>query len=167
MADAKIYRCKHCGNIVVKIVDGGPTPVCCGEPMEELVANTTDAAVEKHVPALTVEGDRLVAHVGSVGTRLRALHRVAALCRRHQDRHPLPQGRARPRGTLPPGRGCRQGQFTPTATSMASGRLELWVKRTSTALRFVAALAVPGRHASLWVVRASLAGIQSIAGYER
>ena len=66
MADAKIYRCKHCGNIVVKIVDGGPTPVCCGEPMEELVANTTDAAVEKHVPALTVEGDRLVAHVGSV-----------------------------------------------------------------------------------------------------
>ena len=66
MADVKIYRCKHCGNIVVKIVDGGPTPVCCGEPMEELVANTTDAAVEKHVPALTVEGDRLVAHVGSV-----------------------------------------------------------------------------------------------------
>jgi superoxide reductase len=66
MADVKIYRCKHCGNIVVKIVDGGPTPVCCGEPMEELVANTTDAAVEKHVPALTVEGDRLVARVGSV-----------------------------------------------------------------------------------------------------
>lgn len=66
MADVKIYRCKHCGNIVVKIVDGGPTPVCCGEPMEELVANTTDAAVEKHVPALTVEGERLVARVGSV-----------------------------------------------------------------------------------------------------
>ena len=66
MADVKIYRCKHCGNTVVKIVDGGPTPVCCGEPMEELVANTTDAAVEKHVPTLTVDGGRLVARVGSV-----------------------------------------------------------------------------------------------------
>ena len=39
--------CKHCGNIIGMIHDAGVKPVCCGEPMTELVANTTDAATEK------------------------------------------------------------------------------------------------------------------------
>ena len=169
MADAKIYRCKHCGNIVVKIVDGGPTPVCCGEPMEELVANTTDAAVEKHVPALTVEGDRLVAHVGSVEHPMTPEHYIEWLL--------FADGTKTVIRYLKPGEApthastwarMARPRFTPTATSMASGRLS---SRSNGPLNRAtvrrAALAVPGRHASLWVVRASLAGIQSIAGYER
>ena len=32
----KFYKCPHCGNVIVKMVDGGPVPVCCGEPMNEL-----------------------------------------------------------------------------------------------------------------------------------
>lgn len=32
----------------------------------ELVANTTDAATEKHVPVVTIEGDKVHAVVGSV-----------------------------------------------------------------------------------------------------
>jgi superoxide reductase len=39
---------------------------CCGEPLEELVANTTDAAVEKHVPDVTVDGNKVTVKVGSV-----------------------------------------------------------------------------------------------------
>ena len=39
---------------------------CCGEPMEELIPGTTDAAVEKHVPAFTVNGNIVDVTVGSV-----------------------------------------------------------------------------------------------------
>ena len=41
----KFYKCMHCGNVVVKVTDKGVPVVCCGEKMQELVANTTDAAV--------------------------------------------------------------------------------------------------------------------------
>jgi superoxide reductase len=34
--------------------------------MEELVPNTVDAAKEKHVPVVTVEGNKVVVEVGSV-----------------------------------------------------------------------------------------------------
>lgn len=66
MAEVKFYRCNHCGNIVAVVQDGHVTPSCCGEPMELLVAGSTDAATEKHVPQVTREGDTLTAHVGSV-----------------------------------------------------------------------------------------------------
>ena len=62
----KLYRCKHCGNIAWKIVDHGVPLVCCGEKMEELVPNTTDGALEKHVPVVAREGDQVTVMVGSV-----------------------------------------------------------------------------------------------------
>ncbi|MEG0919442.1 MAG: desulfoferrodoxin family protein [Bacilli bacterium] len=62
----KFLRCEHCGNIVGMIHDSGVPVVCCGEPMKELVANTTDAATEKHVPVVSVDGNKIVAKVGDV-----------------------------------------------------------------------------------------------------
>ena len=50
--ELKLYRCAHCGNIVYKVVDKGVPVFCCGEKMEELVPNTTDGALEKHVPVV-------------------------------------------------------------------------------------------------------------------
>ena len=47
---SKFYRCSRCGNIVGLIHEGKGTMMCCGQAMEELTANTTDAAQEKHVP---------------------------------------------------------------------------------------------------------------------
>lgn len=52
MAEPKFYRCNLCGNILVTVHDSGAKPVCCGEKMELLVANSTDAAQEKHVPVV-------------------------------------------------------------------------------------------------------------------
>ena len=49
----KFYKCRHCGNIIQKIVDSKVPVVCCGEPMEELIPNTVDASTEKHVPVVT------------------------------------------------------------------------------------------------------------------
>ena len=61
------YRCEGCGNFVTFL---GPktacTPKCCGEPMKELVPNTTEGAFEKHVPAVTVEDSLVTVNVGSV-----------------------------------------------------------------------------------------------------
>ena len=66
----KFYVCKHCGNLIGMISDSGVNPVCCGEPMKLLKANTVDASGEKHLPIVTVESDdrgtRLSVKVGSV-----------------------------------------------------------------------------------------------------
>ena len=35
----KFYKCAHCGNVIVKVVDSGVPVVCCGKKMEELVPN--------------------------------------------------------------------------------------------------------------------------------
>lgn len=61
-----LYRCELCGNIVVKLVDGGGPLACCGQPMNALKAGVTDAAQEKHVPALKLEGSTLTVQVGDV-----------------------------------------------------------------------------------------------------
>lgn len=60
------YRCNKCGNLVGLIHDGHVQPVCCGEGMERLVPNTTDAAHEKHVPVFTLNGRELDVQVGEV-----------------------------------------------------------------------------------------------------
>ena len=62
----KFYRCDHCGNIVEFVESSGVPVVCCGEPMKELVPGTTDAAVEKHVPVVNVEGNVVKVEVGEV-----------------------------------------------------------------------------------------------------
>ena len=64
--EQKYYICEHCENIVEKIKDAGVPIICCGEKMKELVAGTTDAAVEKHVPKYKVEGNLVTVNVGSV-----------------------------------------------------------------------------------------------------
>ena len=64
--ELKIFKCMHCGNIIEMIDDHHVPVMCCGEKMQELVPGTVDAAVEKHVPVVKVEGDYLVATVGEV-----------------------------------------------------------------------------------------------------
>lgn len=61
----KFYICNHCGNIIGLINNAGVPLICCGEEMKELVPNTTDAAVEKHVPIVKVDNDTVTITVGS------------------------------------------------------------------------------------------------------
>ncbi|MBE6129787.1 MAG: desulfoferrodoxin [Erysipelotrichaceae bacterium] len=61
----KFVRCKECGKIAVILQDSVCPTKCCGEAMEELVANTTDGATEKHVPVVTREGNKITVSVGS------------------------------------------------------------------------------------------------------
>lgn len=62
----KFLICKHCGNIVAYVHASGVPVVCCGENMAELIPNTTDAAVEKHVPVIERQEDSVTVRVGSV-----------------------------------------------------------------------------------------------------
>ena len=62
----KLLKCPICGNIVEMIEDKGVPVMCCGKPMVELNANTTDGAVEKHVQVVEINGDILTVKVGSV-----------------------------------------------------------------------------------------------------
>ena len=64
--EQKFFICKHCGNLVGMIHNAGVKIICCGEPMTELVPNTTDAAGEKHLPVVEVSGKQVTVSVGSV-----------------------------------------------------------------------------------------------------
>lgn len=61
-----VYRCQVCGNMVEVLSVGGGTLVCCGQPMTQQKENTTDAAVEKHVPVVEKKDSRVKVTVGSV-----------------------------------------------------------------------------------------------------
>ena len=62
----KFYVCEHCGNMVTFLHASGVPVICCGQPMTELVAGTVDAAHEKHIPVVEVEGSKVTVKVGSV-----------------------------------------------------------------------------------------------------
>ena len=62
----KFLRCEKCGNIIAMVNESGVTPMCCGQKMTVIEPNTTDAAVEKHVPEYKVEGDTVTVTVSSV-----------------------------------------------------------------------------------------------------
>lgn len=66
MCKTKFFVCETCGNLVNLMIEGGGTLVCCGKEMKELVPNTVDAAVEKHVPVVEIEGNKVTVKIGSV-----------------------------------------------------------------------------------------------------
>lgn len=65
MSELKFYVCKHCGNLIAFARNTGVPVMCCGEKMQELVPNTQDASIEKHVPVLAVKEGLVEVSVGS------------------------------------------------------------------------------------------------------
>ena len=61
----EFYKCNECGKIVEVIQNGGGTLVCCDMPMEKLIPNTVDAALEKHVPVIKYTDAGVFVSVGS------------------------------------------------------------------------------------------------------
>ena len=60
------YKCPICGNLI-GLIDGDINHMmCCGRKMELLVANSQDAATEKHVPVYERVEDEIVVKVGEV-----------------------------------------------------------------------------------------------------
>jgi superoxide reductase len=103
MKEKKFYRCNHCGNIFGVINDANVVPICCGEPMEILAANTTDAAQEKHVPVIERDGDKVTVKVGSVPHPMLEEHYIQWIL--------IAQGDVTQRAALSPG-GAPEATFT-------------------------------------------------------
>jgi len=72
----KFFICKHCGNLVGLIDNKGVPMVCCGEEMSQLVPNTVEASAEKHLPAVTVSGDKIKVQVGSAPHPMESEHHI-------------------------------------------------------------------------------------------
>ena len=62
----KFFKCKHCGKIIAVVNERNVPTICCGEPMSEMVANTSDGAFEKHIPVYEVKDNIVTVTVGEV-----------------------------------------------------------------------------------------------------
>jgi len=78
MGKLNLFICKKCGKII-ELMPGshGCPTMCCGEPMQELKANSVDAAKEKHVPVIVKEGNKVTVSVGSVEHPMTEAHHIA------------------------------------------------------------------------------------------
>lgn len=62
---------------VIMVIGGKGTDISCdGKSMNFLTANTTDAAQEKHVPQVTVDGKKISVKVGSVAHPMTDAHLI-------------------------------------------------------------------------------------------
>ena len=73
----KFYICEHCGNLAGLIDNKGVPLVCCSQAMTELVANTVEASIEKHLPIAAMSDNTLTAEVGSVAHPMTDEHHIA------------------------------------------------------------------------------------------
>lgn len=61
----KFLLCRRCGNLIEMVNDSGVTPICCGTDMNELTPNSVEAATEKHIPVVEIDGNIAKVTVGS------------------------------------------------------------------------------------------------------
>ena len=73
----KFYRCSHCGNIIAFLENKGVPVVCCGQKMDEIIPGSVDAAAEKHVPVIKIDGDTVTVCVGDVAHPMTEPHHIA------------------------------------------------------------------------------------------
>ncbi len=89
----KFYVCAHCGNIIAYAEDKGVPVSCCGETMQELVPNTKEASVEKHLPVIEQAGNLVTVKIGSAPHPMLPEHYigwVALETKQGNQRKPLP-----------------------------------------------------------------------------
>lgn len=72
----RFYYCEHCGNIIAYFHSSGVPVVCCGEKMRELVPNSVEGSVEKHLPVIALEGREVVVRVGSAAHPMLENHHI-------------------------------------------------------------------------------------------
>jgi len=72
----KFYKCSHCGNIITFMENKGVPVMCCGQKMDEIIPGSVDAAAEKHVPVISVDGDCVTVTVGDVAHPMTEEHHI-------------------------------------------------------------------------------------------
>lgn len=74
--EQRYFICEHCGNMVAMVKDKGVPMMCCGQKMKELVPGAVDAAVEKHLPVIAVDGNQVTVTVSSVEHPMADVHYI-------------------------------------------------------------------------------------------
>ena len=62
----KFYKCELCGKVIEMLTDPTVATICCAKEMYRLIPNKNDGAVEKHVPVVSLDGNKVHVEVGSV-----------------------------------------------------------------------------------------------------
>ncbi len=73
----KFLKCEHCGNTVGVVEEVGVPMVCCGAEMQEIIPGTIEGSLEKHIPVVKVDGNKVVVEVGSVLHPMIEEHNIA------------------------------------------------------------------------------------------
>ena len=69
MKQKEIWKCNVCGKVLEILNPGAPTQVCCDQEMQLMEEQTADWKGEKHVPKITIDGNKVTVDVGvSMGT---------------------------------------------------------------------------------------------------
>lgn len=84
--NVRFYKCKKCQNVIGLIHGNSGNIKCCGEEMELLHANSTDAATEKHVPVYEIDGNEIVVKVGEVEHPMEEDHYIMWIAQVSSDR---------------------------------------------------------------------------------
>ena len=77
MSGGRLFISEDKQTLIMLINKGNDELFCGGNPMKQLTANTTDAAQEKHVPVVSVEGNKVNVKVGSVAHPMTQEHLIA------------------------------------------------------------------------------------------
>ncbi|MBY9015686.1 MAG: desulfoferrodoxin FeS4 iron-binding domain-containing protein [Candidatus Lokiarchaeota archaeon] len=69
MKQKSVYKCEICGKVMEILNSGVPDTICCGQPMKLMEEKSADWKGEKHVPKISIEGNKVTIDVGiSMGT---------------------------------------------------------------------------------------------------
>ena len=69
MKQKEIWKCNVCGKVIEILHPAAPETICCGQPMVLMEEKTADWKGEKHVPKITIDGNKVTVDVGiSMGT---------------------------------------------------------------------------------------------------
>jgi len=72
----EVYKCEICGNIVEVSHEGVGELVCCGQPMTKMVAKSTEAGNEKHLPVVEKAERGTIIKIGSVPHPMEEKHYI-------------------------------------------------------------------------------------------
>ena len=77
MKELKFFKCNVCGNIAIKLVDKNIPLFCCGQKMQEIDVNSTDAAQEKHLPVIEQTGNKIYVKIGEIEHPMTESHYIS------------------------------------------------------------------------------------------
>jgi len=76
----ELYKCNVCGNVVSVLESGQGVLVCCNQPMNLLEEKHLETeGNEKHVPVITIEGNKVSVNVGSVDHPMESEHHISLI----------------------------------------------------------------------------------------